>query len=126
MSLTTNRPQMLHTEQIGSAFYGRSSDCIWYLTAIDDDFITITFRLVHIEYDKDFLRIGYGRNATLATEVMRLTGFQAPSHITFNSSSLWIRFTSDWHTQWLGFYIAIQSSPIFGSYTFRYLWCVNL
>ncbi|XP_072020845.1 low-density lipoprotein receptor-related protein 12-like [Amphiura filiformis] len=44
---------------------------------------------------------------------MRLTGKGAPSSITFNSSSLWFKFTSDWQVQYFGVFIYIEASAIF-------------
>lgn len=57
---------------------------------------------------------------------MRVTGRGVPSRVTFNSSTLWMRFTSDWKFAVLGYDISIKSSETFGMYIPKRLEKLNL
>ena len=110
----TQEYQHIKSTIVGALFYGRNSDCTWFLSTAGENFIVVYFSLLYIEFEKEYLYIGFGHNMTSSSEVMRLTGRGAPSRVTFNSSTLWMRFTSNWKTSWLGYYIFFQSSESFG------------
>ena len=112
----TSDYQVVRTTSIGNSLYARNADCTWYLSTAERNFIVINFFIFYIEFEKEFFYIGFGHNMTSSSEVMRLTGRGAPSRVTFNSSTLWMRFTSDWKNSWPGFVITIQSSDSFGMY----------
>lgn len=89
-------------------------DCTWLVTAIDGEFIIVTVGLIYIETDQDFFTLGYGHNVTSGSELARMSGIGAPSSITFNTTNIWMRFTTDWKMTWIGYYVGVQTSSQFG------------
>ncbi len=98
-----------------SQIYGKNADCTWLVTAVTGDFIVITVSMLYLETNRDFFIIGNGHNVSSSSEVLRLTGIGSFSSVTFNSTTIWMRFITDWKVAWLGYHMGLRSSSQYGN-----------
>ena len=65
--------------------------------------------------------IGRGHDVDTQSMILQLSGQNAPSTVSIDSSTAWIRFTTDAWGQWLGFYIVINCTQNSGKYLYPQL-----
>ena len=107
-------------EEITSAFYplyyANHVDCFWHITsAVPDGFIVFSFLTLDIDQlGADFLTAGAGTFPPLGM-VLSLNGKKAPNFVTINGTDAWLRFTTDWNTQFsIGFSLEVTWQDVFG------------
>ncbi|XP_078685532.1 uncharacterized protein LOC144918544 [Branchiostoma floridae x Branchiostoma belcheri] len=90
--------------------YGNNENCEWSITVPEGSIIRLTFDSFHTEEDYDFLTI-YDGASDNAAEMEKLTGYRSQIiPIISTSSTLFLKFTSDWNRRYQGFQFNYTSS----------------
>ena len=98
--------------------YGNNLDITWLVSAPENLIVGVNFTNFSLEFDYDFLHIGYGPepNAAGSEYLGSLTGtefFLNGSILPFYTET-WIRFTSDTSTGDSGFRLELTAIPVPG------------
>ncbi len=95
--------------------YPSNLSCIWLIQTAsgNEGFISVTFINFAVIKDKDYLSIGYGRNVTMESTVLRLTHDGKLNTLILNSTTAWVTFVT-LSNSW-GFELDLQVRDEYGS-----------